>query len=73
MTATDLVDTGNLAVIEYTKVAGAVASFDLNTANGEVRAAGSSWDYETEPNVYMLEVRATDNPMGMPRLAVRLS
>ena len=69
--ATDLVDTGNFARVQYSEVAGDVARFDLNAQTGEIRVApGLTWDYEVEPNSYMLEVRATDNPGGTPRLNV---
>ena len=69
--ATDLVDTGNFARVQYSEVAGDVARFDLNAQTGEIRVApGLTWDYEVEPNSYVLEVRATDNPGGTPRLNV---
>ena len=72
VTATDLVDTGSFATIEYSAVAGDVARFDLNSVTGDIRVApGLNWDYETPPNMFVLEVRATDNPMGTPRLTVR--
>ena len=70
--ATDSVDTGSFATIAYTKVAGDVARFDLNSVTGDIRVApGLNWDYETVPNTFVLEVRATDNPMGTPQLNVR--
>ena len=70
--ATDSVDTGSFADVVYSKVAGDVGRFDLNTATGQIRTApGLDWDYETEPNVFVLEVRATDNPSGTPQLTVR--
>ena len=71
VTATDMVDTGSFADVVYSEVAGDVGRFDLNTATGQVRIApGLNWDYETEPNVFVLEVRATDNPSGTPQLTV---
>ena len=71
VTARDSVDTGNFAQVRYSKVAGDVARFDLNAQTGEIRVApGLTWDYETEPNSFMLEVRATDNPGGTPQLTV---
>ena len=69
--ARDSVDTGNFAQVQYSAVAGDVARFDLNAQTGEIRVApGLTWDYETEPNSYVLEVRATDNPGGTPQLNV---
>ena len=71
VTAMDSIDTGNLAQVRYSKVAGDVARFDLNVQTGEIRVApGLNWDYETEPNTFVLEVRATDNPGGTPQLSV---
>ena len=69
--ARDSVDTGNFAQVRYSKVAGDVVRFDLNAQTGEIRVApGLNWDYETDPNSYVLEVRATDNPGGTPQLNV---
>ena len=71
VSATDSVDTGDFAEVRYSEVAGDVARFDLNAQTGEIRVApGLTWDFETEPNSFVLEVRATDNPGGTPRLNV---
>ena len=54
-------------------MAGDTARFDLDTVTGEVRAApGQNWDFETAPNSFVLEVRATDNPSSTPQMTVRL-
>ena len=69
--ATDSVDTGNFAQVRYSKVAGDVGRFDLNDRTGDIRVAPRlSWDFETGPNSFVLEVGATDNPGGTPQLSV---
>lgn len=69
--ATDSVDTGILAQVRYSEIAGNVDRFNLDAQTGEIRVApGLMWDFEMPPNSYVLEVRATDNPGGTPQLDV---
>ncbi len=53
---------------------GDVARFTVESQTGVVRLNGppETWDFETQPNNYMVTVRATDSPGQNPRLTVSL-